>query len=93
MNTQEEEYITLFCEGDGHVRVTPNGYPRVTFDQKERVGFWDAEGSSDSQPTIFVSQKSREILELIKAYNAKQKAIREWMKSHPGEVAKLQESA
>jgi len=235
MNTQEEEYVTLFCEGDGHVRITPNGYPRVTFDQKERdvldyiasligdrrpyqdksgywhlvfsgsscmplleifsrhvvgrdflsrlnevlehvgmplaiqhpitlggfVGFWDAEGSSDSQPTIFVSQKSEKILELImemfgggvsrakapngewkhqwhlsgerarglyeiilekshhpqkvgrlrenfegssyrrhkdkvraynKEYNATHRAIREWMKTHPEEVAKLQES-
>lgn len=139
MNAQEEEYVTLFCEGDGHVRITPGGYPRVTFDNKERdvidciasligdrqpsqdkrgywhlvfggsscllllemfsrcvvgrqfldrlnkvleyvgmpltvqhpltldgfIGFWDAEGSSDSQPTIFVSQKDREVLDLV----------------------------
>jgi len=36
MTIQEEEYVTLFCEGDGHVRITPNGYPRVGFSQLER---------------------------------------------------------
>ena len=139
MNTQEEEYVTLFCEGDGHIRVNNGGYSKVTFDNKERdvveyvasligrrtprqdkrgywhlefngscciplleifsrhvvgkqfltrlnivleflgmplaerhpitsegfVAFWDAEGSSDSQPTLFVSQKDREVLDII----------------------------
>ena len=139
MNTQEEEYVTLFCEGDGGVGLNDRGYPRVCFYQKERavldyinsltengrlhqnkgghwrlefhgshciplleiftrhvvgkcflerlnvvlghvdmplaaqhpltldgfVAFWDAEGSSSNAPTIFVSQKDREILDLI----------------------------
>jgi len=145
MNTQEEEYVTLFCEGDGHVRLSDLGYPRIVFYQKERnvldyisslaanghvyqakqrdfgqsdiyslvftgkyctsllgvfsrcvvgkqflnrlnevlgfvnmppavqhpltldgfVGFWDAEGSSGSIPTLFIGQKDREILDLI----------------------------
>jgi len=34
MNTQEEEYITLFCEGDGCVGLYP--YPTINFGQKER---------------------------------------------------------
>jgi len=39
MNTQEEEYLTLFQEGDGRVDLQDNGYkkyPRVFFFQKER---------------------------------------------------------
>lgn len=36
MNTQEEEYITLFCEGDGHVCLNNQGRPLVVFYQKER---------------------------------------------------------
>ena len=139
MNIQEEEYVTLFCEGDGGIRITDTGYPRVDFYQKERdvldfidsltenghfyrqrddtwvlefngsyciplleifsrhvvsksfldrlnevlehvdmplavqrpltlegfIAFWDAEGSSSNAPTISVSQKDREILDLI----------------------------
>lgn len=29
------------------------------------AGFWDAEGSSDNKPSIYVSQKDREILDMI----------------------------
>lgn len=142
MTEAQEQYITLFCEGDGSVGLctTPYGrYPQVSFDQKERdvldciallteggrlyhgsqgcwklvfngskctsllkifskhvvsrrfiarldkalgvvgllpatqhpltlngfVGFWDAEGSSDNSPSLFVSQKDREILDII----------------------------
>jgi len=36
MPDEEGEYITLFCEGDGHVRITPAGRPKVVFAQKER---------------------------------------------------------
>jgi len=36
MNMQEEEYVTLFCEGDGGVRVSGSGYPVIVFAQKER---------------------------------------------------------
>jgi len=145
MNTQEEEYVTLFCEGDGGVYLnysnqTKKKYLRVSFSQMERdaldyiaslteggcfhqgrssgiwhlqfngshcvplleifsrhvvgrdflerlnkvlvfadisltvqhpltfngfLGFWDAEGSSSNMPQISVSQKDREILNLI----------------------------
>ena len=139
MTNEEEEYVTLFCEGDGGVYITPDGYPKVSFGQMECdvldyvnslaedgitcqrkdglwqiefngsncielleifskhvvgkvflgrlnivlehvdmpsavqhpltltgfVGFWDAEGSSGNNPTIFVSQKDREILDII----------------------------
>ncbi len=140
MNTQEEEYVTLFCEGDGGVGLNDRGYPKINFSQKERgvldyiatrvvggcfyqnhrtsvwtlqfhgshcifplemfsrhvvgksflgrlnrvlkhvdmplttqhpltldglVGFWDAEGSSGNIPQISISQKDREILDLI----------------------------
>ena len=139
MNLHDEEYITLFCEGDGHVRIDPHGLPKIVFAQKERdvldyinslfsgghyyqskaavwqltfigrscmplleifakhvvgkkflerlnrvlifvdmpltiqhpltldgfVGFWDAEGSSDSSPKISLYQKDREILDLV----------------------------
>jgi len=36
MTSEEEGYITLFCEGDGHVRITDSGYPKIVFAQKER---------------------------------------------------------
>jgi len=36
MNTQEEEYVTLFCEGDGGVYISTQGYPSVSYFQKER---------------------------------------------------------
>ncbi len=36
MNTQKEEYVTLFCEGDGSTFIDGNGYLRVSFGQKER---------------------------------------------------------
>ena len=36
MTDEEEEYITLFCEGDGSVFMTIDGYPKVSFAQKER---------------------------------------------------------
>ncbi len=139
MNAQEEEYVTLFCEGDGGVYITGVGYPKVTFGQKTRdvldyidsltkggclyqdkkghwrlvfnglscisllevfsrhvvgkafldnlngaleyvgmfpavqhaltlngfVAFWDAEGGSSNMPQISVSQKDREILDLV----------------------------
>ena len=139
MTNEEEQYVTLFCEGDGTVYTDSKGYPVIGFFQKERtvleyidsitenghfyqdkngvwrlmfngshclplleifskhvagkhflerlnevlaftgmsltaqhpltldgfVGFWDAEGSSSNIPAIFVSQKDREILNLI----------------------------
>jgi len=139
MTNEEEEYVTLFCEGDGHVRITDSGYPKIAFGQKERnvldyidsltvgghvysngpnawslefcgsyciplleifsrhvvgrqfldglnkvlehvdmslaaqhsltldgfVGFWDAEGSSGNMPKVTISQKYREVLNLI----------------------------
>ena len=40
MNIQDEQYITLFQEGDGRVDLQDNGYkryPRVLFYQKERA--------------------------------------------------------
>ena len=145
MNTQEEEYVTLFCEGDGGVGVYDSRnkkkkYPHVYFGQGERsvldyiesltegghvytsgdawqlefngshcipllemfsryvvgkqflgrlntvlaylsmplavqhpltlegfVAFWDAEGSSAGQPSISITQKDREIPDLIAA--------------------------
>ena len=36
MTNEEEQYITLFCEGDGGVYITQDGYPRINFAQKER---------------------------------------------------------
>jgi len=36
LTTIQEEYVTLFCEGDGHVRVSDFGVPIVVFSQKER---------------------------------------------------------
>ena len=36
MTNIEEEYITLFCEGDGGVYIDNKGYPEVVFYQKER---------------------------------------------------------
>jgi len=39
MNTADEQYTTLFCEGDGRIDIQDNGcasYPRVFFYQKER---------------------------------------------------------
>ena len=139
MTDKEEEYITLFCEGDGGIYVTPKGHPKVFFGQKECevleyvnslmrgghinrhgsnawqlmyygkycmplleifsrhvvgkdfldrlnkvlkhvdmplaiqhpltlegfIAFWDAEGSSANNPQIVVSQKDREVLDLI----------------------------
>ena len=139
MTLEEEEYITLFCEGDGGVYITDVGYPKVTFGQKTRdvldyidsltksgrlyqdkkghwrlvfnglscmsllevfsrhvvgkafldnlngaleyvgmfpavqhaltlngfVAFWDAEGGSSNAPQISISQKDREVLDLI----------------------------
>ena len=143
MDEAQEQYITLFCEGDGRIDLQDNRhkkYPRVHFYQKERavldyiasltmrglfyqqkdsdvwmlkfnssnckplleifsrhavskwfverlnevleyidmplviqhpltlegfVGFWDAEGSSDHSPQLTVTQKDREILDII----------------------------
>jgi len=143
MNTQEEEYVTLFCEGDGGVGIYDSRnkrkkYSHIYFGQKERdvldyidsltkgghvctsgnawqlefngshctpllevfsrhvvgraflgrlnvvlayldmplairhpltlsgfTGFWDAEGSSAGQPSISITQKDREIPDLI----------------------------
>jgi len=139
MTNEEEEYITLFCEGDGSIGLNNRGYLRVDFYQKERdvldyidsltknghiyqskkglwqlefngsyciplleiflrhvvgkkfldrlngisgyasmpltvqhpltlegfIAFWDAEGSSSNVPRIEVTQKDREILDLI----------------------------
>lgn len=133
----DEQYITLFCEGDGHLGINNYCRPRIVFSQKERdvleyiaslyegghfhqnsgvwvleydgssctsllrtfsrhavskhfterlnkvlvligfpltkqhpitvdgfVGFWDAEGSSNNNPALFLVQKDREILDI-----------------------------
>jgi len=36
VNPQEEEYVTLFCEGDGSTYLVNDWYPCISFAQKER---------------------------------------------------------
>ena len=140
MTNEQEEYTTLFCEGDGSAHVDAYERPRVVFAQKERdvldyiasqqqekgvfyqnkqnvwtltyygshciplltifskhvvsthflgrlnkvletvglplatqhpitldgfVGFWDAEGSSDNHPALSITQKDKEVLDIM----------------------------